>query len=69
MFRDIFLDGNTFRKSHHVDKEIYVADLMGGITMSYESFSISYAMVLRTPEFKQRKDNHAFGTIQLTYMY
>ena len=69
VLRDIFLDGNTFRESHHMDKEIYVADLMGGITMSYERFKLSYAMVLRTPEFKQRKDNHAFGTIQLTYMY
>ena len=69
VLRDIFLDGNTFRDSHHVDKEIYVADLMGGIAMSYKRLKLSYALVLRTPEFKQRKDNHAFGTVQLSYMY
>lgn len=69
VLRNIFLDGNTFRDSHHVDKEIYVADVMGGIAMNYGRIKASYAMVLRTPEFKQRKDRHAFGTINVSYAY
>lgn len=69
VFRNIFLDGNTFGNSHHVDKEIYVAEVMGGIAMSYGRFKTSYAMVQRTPEFKQRKDRHAFGTINVSYSY
>lgn len=69
VFRNIFLDGNTFGDSHHVDKEIYVADLMGGVAVNYGRFKASYAMVLRTPEFKQRKDRHAFGTINISYTY
>ena len=67
--RDIFLDGNTFGKSHHVDKEIYVADLMGGIAMTYGRFRAAYSLVVRTPEFKQRRDRHAFGTINVSYSY
>jgi lipid A 3-O-deacylase len=69
VLRNIFLDGNTFGSSHHVDKEIYVADLMGGIAMNYGRFKASYAMVLRTPEFKQRRDRHAFGTINVSFAY
>jgi lipid A 3-O-deacylase len=69
VLRNIFLDGNTFGDSHHVDKEIYVADLMGGIAVNYGRFKASYAMVLRTPEFKQRRDRHAFGTINISYTY
>lgn len=68
-FRNIFLDGNTFSDSHHVDKEIYVADLMGGIAVNYGRFKASYAMVLRTPEFKERRDRHAFGTINVSFTY
>ena len=69
VLRNIFLDGNTFEDSHHVDKEIYVADLMGGIAVNYGRFKASYAMVFRTPEFKQRRDQHVFGTINISYTY
>lgn len=69
VLRDIFLDGNTFRASHRVDKEIYVADLMGGIALNYGRLKASYALILRTPEFKQREDNHAFGAINVSYAY
>lgn len=69
VLRNIFLDGNTFGNSHHVDKEIYVADLMGGIAMNYGRLKASYAMVMRTPEFKQRRDRHVFGTINVSYSY
>jgi lipid A 3-O-deacylase len=69
VLRDIFLDGNTFKSSHSVDKEIYVADLIGGIALTYGQIKVNYALVLRTPEFKQRKDNHAFGAINISYAY
>lgn len=69
ILRDIFLDGSTFKKSHRVDKEILVADLMGGIALTYGRLKASYALILRTPEFKQREDNHAFGAISVSYAY
>jgi lipid A 3-O-deacylase len=69
VLRDIFLDGNTFGGSHQVDKEIYVAEVMGGIAVNYGRFKASYAMVLRSPEFKERRDRHAFGTINMSYSY
>lgn len=69
VLRDIFLDGNTFSESHRVDKEAFVADLMGGVALTYGRLKTSYALVLRSPEFKQRKGTHAFGTINISYAY
>jgi hypothetical protein len=52
-----------------VDKETFVADLVGGIALTYGRLKVNYALVLRTPEFKQRKDKHTFGAINVSYAY
>lgn len=67
--RDIFLDGNTFRDSHSVDKEHFVADMMAGIALDYGRFKMSYSHVLRTKQFKTQPDNQIFGTISLSWNY
>lgn len=69
VLKDIFLDGNTFQDSHSVDKELLVADLMSGIAVHYGSIRMNYTYVLRTKEFKQQDDNHAFGAVSITYVY
>ncbi len=69
VLRDIFLDGNTFRESHGVEKEPFVADLMAGIAMRFGSLQISYANILRTREFKEQKKNHNFGAVHMTYTF
>jgi hypothetical protein len=66
VLRDIFLDGNTFTQSHSVEKEPFVADLMGGIALRYGSMQISYAYTARTREFIQQDKSHHFGTFHLT---
>jgi len=69
VLRDIFLDGNTFKDSHSVDKEIFVANIVGGIALTYGRIRVNYALVLRSPEFKQRQDKHTFGAISVSYAY
>lgn len=69
VLRDIFLDGNTFQDSHSVDKEPFVADLMSGIAVHYGRIRMNYTYVLRTREFKQQDENHAFGAVSVTYVY
>lgn len=69
VIRNIFLDGNTFQDSHSVDKETLVMDLMGGIAVHYGRFRMTYSMVKRTREFKERDDDHTFGAISLSYYY
>lgn len=69
VFRDIFLDGNTFRDSHSVDKEFLVGDLVCGISLIVDSVKVSYAQVLRTKEFTGQASGHNFGSISISYTY
>lgn len=41
---DIFLDGNTFAKSH-IDKKPFVADTAAGASLTYNNTRISYTLV------------------------
>lgn len=69
VLRDIFLDGNTFKNSHSVEKEYFVADLMVGIAVYYKRLKISYAYTFRTKEFKLQKDPHTFGSLSISFTY
>jgi hypothetical protein len=69
VLHNIFLDGNTFKDSHSVEKEPFVADLMGGIALNIRNFHLSYAYILRSKEFKSQDSNHGFGAIRLTYFF
>lgn len=67
--RDIFLDGNTFQNSHYVDKESYVADLIGGIGWNKDRFSFSYAYIYRTKEFIDQKKSQIFGAFTISLLF
>ena len=69
VLRDIFLDGNTFSDSHHVDKELLVGDFVIGASLVYRKFKFSYAQVLRTAEFEAQNSGHNFGSISISYTY
>jgi len=67
--RNIFLDGNTFRDSHHVDKEPFVANFVAGIGIIIQRFKITYAYVYRTKEFKTQHNEQKYGSITLSVSY
>lgn len=67
--RDIFLDGNTFRDSHSIDKKVFVADLAGGVGISFKRLIVTWTQVLRTKEFDGQKDAHSFGAIALSFSF
>jgi len=67
--RNIFLDGNTFRDSHSVDKKPFVADLIGGIGMIIHRYKITYSYVYRTKEFETQKDEQHFGAIAVSFTF
>ena len=69
VLRDVFLDGNTFRDSHSVDRKPFVADFMTGATLGYGNLKLSFAKVLRTREFRGQPNDHRFGSITLSYAY
>jgi len=69
VFRDIFLDGNTFKTSHRVDKEHLVADLIMGIAWYVKRYKFSFAYTIRSREFKNQRVAHTFGSLSLAFTY
>jgi hypothetical protein len=69
VLRDIFLDGNTFTDSHSIGKKDWVADLAGGITLSYGNLMLTYTHVTRSKEFVGQEDFHNFGSMTLSFFY
>ncbi len=67
MTRNIFLDGNTFKDSHSVDKKPLVVDLQYGIAYQRGKVRISYSQVLRSKEFYGQKDESLFGAVNISY--
>jgi len=65
--RNIFLDGNTFRDSPSVDKEILVGGLQAGIAFTFKEVRISYTHVKRTDQFKGQKEPDEYGALTLSF--
>lgn len=65
--RNIFLDGNSFRESHRVDKRALVGDFQYGIVLQTGGVRISLSNMLRTREFEGQKQNTNFGAINLSF--
>ena len=64
--RDITLDGNTFRDSHSVDKEVLVGDAQLGFAILYEAVRFAFTFDMRTREFEGQKENVRFGAISVS---
>lgn len=62
--QNVFLDGNTFRDSHSVNKEILVGDLDLGGVARYKRFTLTYRYVVRTREFDGGR-SHTYGALRL----
>lgn len=70
--RDIFLDGNTFKDSHSVDKNYFNAYASVGGSARYKNFSIDYQHNYYSKEYKQRglhKTYKGYGSLILTYSF
>jgi hypothetical protein len=66
--RDVFLDGNTFRDSHSVEKENFVGDASAGVALLLANWKISAALTYRTKTFEIGKDQK-FGSINLAVTF
>ncbi|MFK5925092.1 MAG: lipid A deacylase LpxR family protein [Desulfuromusa sp.] len=69
ILRDIYLDGNTFRSSHSVDKKPFVADIMAGIAWRYKNIKTTYSYIYRTKQFKTQTGRQAFGSLSVAWSY
>lgn len=69
VLHDIFLDGNTFKDSHSVKREVWVADLMTGISFDFGNVSTTYSYVFRTKQFESDEHNQIFGSLTISWIY
>jgi hypothetical protein len=67
--RNIFLDGNTWQDSHHVDSKTWVGDLQMGAVLTFPDFRLAYTHVFRSREFAGQAEGDHFGAISLTAFF
>jgi len=67
--RNVFLDGNTWRASHSVDKLPFMGDFSAGFVLAWPRFQLTYTQDYRTKEFRGQPHRDVFGSIALTTYY
>jgi hypothetical protein len=67
--QNIFLDGNTWKDSHSVDRKPFVADVAAGIAATYKGWRVSYTHVLRTEEFYGQDEPQVFGSVTVGVVF
>jgi len=65
VLKNIFLDGNTVKHGHSVDKEYLVARASAGATFMRGAYGVSFAQSLTTKEFKGQDGNNANAELRL----
>lgn len=67
--RNIFLDGNSLRTSHHVTKIplTFETDFGAGLLMA--PIGLVWRFVTRSPEFEERKIFNSFASLNLLYIF
>lgn len=69
VLHNIFLDGNSYRDSHSVDKKHFVADMAFGVAVVYHNWKVSYAHIHRTKEFASQRKPQRYGSLTVSYSY
>jgi len=69
VLRNIFLDGNSFRDSHSVDKKPFVGDVQAGIAVIVGPARLAYTHILRTKEFDGQHNADQFGALSLSVKF
>jgi lipid A 3-O-deacylase len=67
--RDIFLDGNTFKPSHHVDSKPFVTELQAGLAAFYGPVRLTYSFVYRSREYSEQDGADRFGGLSATLRF
>ena len=65
--RNLFLDGNSFEDSPHVEKEIFVADFNAGLALIAGAVALRAAYTERTREFETQRANDKFVSFTLSF--
>ena len=64
---NIFLDGNTWRAGHSVDRVPWVGRFTLGVALEYGRFRIAYTNAVVTEEFEGQQRYSRFGAISTSF--
>ena len=67
--RNIFLDGNSIRESHNVDKNYLTATGSYGFSLNYDQYSLDYIRTHTTKEYKTQDGYFSYGSFILSYNF
>jgi lipid A 3-O-deacylase len=67
--RNIFLDGNTFRESHAVDKEALTGYLYIGLGAKVSIFHITFGLAAWSRLFKTQEKRLIYGLVNIFYSF
>ncbi len=67
VLHSIFLDGNTFKSSHSVDRKPWVGDIQAGLVLTWRDIRLSFTNIFRSDEFTEQKSPTEFGSISLSF--
>lgn len=66
---NIFLDGNTFRKSHDVNRRAYVVHAPAGLVFEKGRFRTELSFVWNSKEFEGQTSPDVYGRWSIAYSY
>ncbi len=66
VLRDITLDGNTFRRSHRVDKRPFVGEIGYGVALMRGRWKFALARYHSSREFEGQKQTPVFGSFTVS---
>jgi hypothetical protein len=69
VFKDIMLEGNTWKSSHGVDINRWKAEVLSGMRVHYSDYAISYELSFLSPEYVEEKGVYAVGRIVLEFKH
>lgn len=67
VLRDIFLDGNTFKNSHSVDKKHFVASSTAGVIFEFRNFELGYTYTVTSEQFEGQDGPDQRGLVVFAY--
>jgi lipid A 3-O-deacylase len=69
VLRNLFLDGNTIRESHMVEKYPLTADVFLGLSLRIKRIQVFLEYVYWTKRFKTETKNQILGSLNLVYSF
>jgi lipid A 3-O-deacylase len=67
--RDISLDGNTWRDSRSVDREVLVGDASAGLALIFGATRLTATYTIRSKEFETQREASQFGSVSIAFRF